>query len=813
MKGLSSTDELAATTPLSEADTRAKLIDPALHQAGWTEDHVRREETAGGIEITENGPKRQSKGRVDYTLRLRVTASAQAVAVAYIEAKAGDKAPSAGLQQAKGYAAAAQRFHVPFVFSTNGHLFVEYDKFTGQTGQPKPMASFPTPDDLRRRYENGMGFSLAAAGAKPLLIPYPGGEATRRYYQDAAIRATLEVLATGRDRVLLSLATGAGKTFIAVNLLKRLDSAGQLRRALFLCDRDELRTQALAAFSNVFSSNAAEVFAAADGKNHARNARIHIATYQTLDSDAGESGLKFFYKHYPERNYFSHIIIDECHRSAFGDWHYILKHNLGAIQIGLTATPRQILLSKKARGGYRATGVEEDEKILRDNLNYFGDPVYEYTLAQGIEDGYLAPPEIFTFDLFHDNKRVMERNDHVKRDDVKDKKLTDANTGHTVPPSALHDAYNPTQLDERLLMPDRVRTLSRHFFDQLLEHGGTPEQKSILFCASDRHADLMASELNRLYSDWCAANGSEAKENFAFKCTAKSGGGDYVADLRGSVASHFLACTVELLSTGVDVPCVRNLAFMQYIRSPIVFSQMFGRGTRIDVDTEKLMFRVYDYTDATSLLGQEFKTRPPGRGKGGGPPPPPPPPPIVVEGVEVIIRPTGRWLTVMLDGRYLKISVEEYRERIAERLVAAAAEADAFRHVWVNPAARRDLLNTIVSGGFSPVALRRAEEAEACDLFDVLGELGYGFVRQTRADRVFAFTYKARPWLDGMAPDSAATIRAVASQFARGGTDVLETPQIFNTPEVCKAGGLQAIASLGDPATVLLAAKERLFSA
>jgi type I restriction enzyme R subunit len=300
---------------LGEADTRAKLIDPALHGCGWTEDFIRREETAGEIEIVDGRPLRVARGRVDYTLRICVTQHSQPVAVAYIEAKAENSTAGAGLEQGKGYAAASKRHNVPFVFASNGHQFVEYDDFTKQTSVAKPMAQFPRPEELRLRYENGKGFSLESDNARPLLVPYSGGEATRRYYQDAAIRAVLEKVAAGDNRALLALATGAGKTFIAVNLLKRIADAGQLRRALFICDRDELRTQALTAFTNVFGGDVAEVFETEDGKNHARNARIHIATYQTLDIDSDASAATFLLKHYAE-NAFNHIVIDECHRSA-----------------------------------------------------------------------------------------------------------------------------------------------------------------------------------------------------------------------------------------------------------------------------------------------------------------------------------------------------------------------------------------------------------------------------------------------------------------------------------------------------------------
>jgi type I restriction enzyme R subunit len=172
--------------PLGEADTRAKLIDPAIHTRGWTEDLIRREETAGAIEIVDGKPRKRARGRVDYTLRIALNAETQPVALALIEAKAEKLPPAHGLEQGKLYAS-CKRLNVQFVFSSNGHLFVEFDSYTGKTTAPKPLSEFPMPAELRARYEKAHGFTLDAPAAKPLLTRYIGGEATRRYYQDAAI--------------------------------------------------------------------------------------------------------------------------------------------------------------------------------------------------------------------------------------------------------------------------------------------------------------------------------------------------------------------------------------------------------------------------------------------------------------------------------------------------------------------------------------------------------------------------------------------------------------------------------------------------
>lgn len=789
---------------LSEADTRAKLIDPAIHARGWTEELIRREETAGAIEMIGDRPRKRSKGRVDYVLRVRVNADTQPVAVALIEAKPEHLPPNHGLEQAKLYAA-CKRMNVPFVFSTNGHQYVEYDRFTGKTTGPIALDLFPRPEELRRRYEQAVGISLDDPAARPLLARYPGGEATRRYYQDAAIRAVLEKIARCEKagepkRALLSLATGSGKTFIAVHLLKRFADAGQLRRALFVCDRDELRSQALAALQSVFGADAAEVYRKPDGTNNARNARIHVATYQTLDVDTEDGTGNFLTTFYPE-DYFSHIVIDECHRSAWGKWSQVLTRNPNAVQIGLTATPRQLAescpeVSAEAR---------QDAQITADNLRYFGDPVYEYDIAQGIEDGYLAICEI-------QKGRVNLDDTGISIDDIMARNPVDANTGQPMTREQLKDLYERTEYEDRILLPDRVLAMCQDLFKYLLDTGG-PEQKTIIYCVRDRHADDVAAVLNNLYAHWCARSGQPRAEPFAFKCTASVGGSQFLADLRGASRSHFIATTVELLTTGVDVPRVRNIVFFKYVRSPIAFYQMIGRGTRLYPPDGKLMFRVYDYTNATRLFGEDFITTLRPRKAGGEGPPPPPEPTVLVQGFEVHVTDAGRYIVTTVDGQAMPVTVEEYKQRLAAELIEEAPTIDVFRTRWVVPSARQEILSRLPDAGRSALLVRDLEDMREYDLYDVLAELGYGLAPKTRAERAEAFTYKHADWLAKMPETAAATIKAIAAQFARAGTDGLENREVFQTPEVVRAGGLKALRLVGRPADVLRETKERMFAA
>ena len=796
---------------LSEADTRAKLIDPALHARGWTEDLIRREETAGAVEILEGRPHKRSQGRVDYILRIKVTSEAQPVAVALIEAKAENLPATHGLEQAKLYAE-CKRLNVPFVISTNGHMFVFYDRITRITSKPRPIAEIPTPEELRAAYEAGMGFSLESQTAKPLLMKYQGGEATRRYYQDAAIRAVLEHIAKGERRALLSLATGAGKTFIAVHLLKRIADAGLLRRALFVCDRDELRGQGVAAFQNVFGADAAEVYRKSDGTNNARNARIHIATYQTLgvEDDTEGHGVavplrNFLSENYPE-DFFSHIIIDECHRSAWGKWSQVLTRNPNAVQIGLTATPRQLADLKT---------TPEDEKITADNLKYFGEPVYEYDMAQGMEDGYLAACEVIQRDIFLDQKTESEQVTGVQRDELENKEIRDAITGAAMSIAEVpQQRYEAGSFEGRLMMPDRVSAMCKDLFNLLIESGG-PEQKTIIFCAKDSHADRVANEMNNLYEEWHERTRQRrvpTDMHYAFKCTAASSGNDQLPDLRGSSQRYFVACTVDLLTTGVDVPIVRNVVFFKYVRSSIAFYQMVGRGTRLHPPSGKLMFRVFDYTDATRLFGKAFLTRTSLKSEVQREPGPERHA-IEVEGFEVAVTPAGHSILTMVDGKAMPVTVEEYKERLASRLIEQAPTLEAFRSCWINPPERADLLQTLPDGARSALLVRSLGEMGEYDLYDVLAELGYGLAPKRRSERVEAFTYKHITWLNGLPQAASIALQALASQFARAGTDGLENPHIFETLEVKKAGGLDSLRAMGRPADILRETKVRLFAA
>jgi type I restriction enzyme, R subunit len=789
----------------NEADTRAKLIDPALHRARWVErvaegerdthGDIHREQSAVRIDILDGKPLKRGRGRVDYLLRAFIGEHEHPLTLAFVEAKKERLPPTQGLEQVKEY---ARRYSVKFVYSTNGHQFIEYDTHTGQTSEPLPMSAFPSPAELRQRWFAASGLDATSPALAPLLTPYHASGDRPRYYQDAAIRAVLERAARAaagqaRPRALLSLATGAGKTSIAVGLLQRLSDSGQLRRALFLVDRDELREQAHTRFHNVFQADAKIVREALDGSNEAKNARIHIATYQSLGiHEKGDAA--FLRRHYPE-DHFSHIIIDECHRSAWGTWAEVLTRNPNAFQVGLTATPREL------------TVTQADQQITADNLLHFGEPVYEYSLAQGIEDGYLAPCDI-------KQGRVSIDADALNREAVMGKNARRTDTGKRAKPEEVRDSYVPRDYDAKLQIPERVAAMCDDLFEYLLETGG-PEQKTIVFCAADTHADRVAVQLNNRYAAWCKAEGRARAEPYAFKCTAASEGNRMVEDLRGTSSAWFVATTVDLLSTGVDVPCVRNIVFFRYLESSIVFHQMVGRGTRIDEGSNKLMFRLYDYTNLIRLFGQDFVTPPPRSGSGGGGnDDDDAEPTIVTQGFAVQVQRGGHFVLGERDGQLAPVAYAEYKAALAGRLRQEAAGLAEFRQRWIAPPEREELMRALVDSAHSPKVVQMVDAMQDCDLFDVLAALAYGAKARTRIDRHLAFKFKNEDWLDHAMPSTArAVILGLTGQFERLGTEALENREIWRVPSIEKAGGMRALLALGKPAHALQQTKARLFSA
>lgn len=794
---------------MNEEETRFHLIDPVLRAKGYDELRWLKCETPAPVEPTgSRGSRRRGGGRTDYLLCVQAQGMPTPLPVAVLEAKPETADPLKGMQQARGYAQ-CQRFNLRYVFASNGHRYGEFDLGNQRPDGPFPMQQFPDREMLTARYAHDTGIDLATPDAAILFQSDSPAYSKPRYYQDAAIRAAFEKIlhceqAGEPARVLLSLATGSGKTVIAANLLWRLHEAGRLvKPALFLCDRDELREQAYAKLSAVFGG-AARIVRTEHGGNNAANAKVHIATYQTLGIDE-DGDASFLHQHYPE-DAFSVIVIDECHRSAWGRWSEVLTRNPGAIQIGLTATPRRLESPRRAR-----QTETEDDAITAHNLRYFGEPVYEYGLIQAQEDGYLAACEVVRLKPSNDWKTYT-------RDDVLDMQPVDARTGAAMTPEQLKDEYAANTFDDDILFPERIHAMCADLFDRLCAHGG-PEQKVIVFCNRDAHADRVALELSRIYADWCRRTGATPKDQYAFKCTA-AGGSDLIESMRGSGERCFIACTVDLLATGVDIERLNAVVFFRYLESSITFYQMVGRGTRIDESTQKYKFWLYDYTGVTRLFGTEFLSKPRkprerkldgGDDDGGGGEGEPPPLPETRAGEVVRVEEQGRFIVQYHDGREVLVPVDDYRRGMIERVLREAASLDDFRALWVETRRRRALIEHLLGAHYYPDTVRDLMNMVAYDHYDVITHMGYRSRAWMRRERGEAYLQSNAAWFGRMQPDTAIVLRGLGSQFGTGGTEAIESGEFFRVPAIAAAGGIRALERLGEPGDVLRAAKLRLF--
>ena len=797
----------------NEAETRYELIDPILREKGYRQWRVKLE-TPAPVEPTGNkGRRRAGNGRTDYLLCVQVGDMPKPLPVGVIEAKAESEDPLKGMEQGKRYAECV-RFAVQYVFATNGHRYGEFDLGTQMPGGPFPFPDFPSHDDLTARYATDAGINLSAPEAAMLFMADSAAFNKTRYYQDAAIRAAFEkVLRCRKDgkpaRVLLSLATGAGKTVIAANLLWRLHEAGQLAKpALFLCDRDELREQAWEKLSKAFPKGSVRIVKTERGQNAAKNAKVHIATYQTLGlDDKDQSYASFLTEHYPE-NTFSVIVIDECHRSAWGRWSEVLKRNPDAIHIGLTATPRQLRESRHQ--------TADDVAITANNLGYFGDPVYEYTLIQAQEDGYLAACEIVKLKPSIDWKTFT-------REEVLAAKPIDARTGKYILPEDLKAQYDAKNFDDDILLPERINAMCADLFKRLCEHGG-PEQKVIIFCTRDLHADRVAMQMQRLYAAWCKENGQTPKDHYAFKCTAE-GGSDLIEPMRGSGERCFIACTVDLLATGVDIERLNAVVFFRYLESSILFYQMVGRGTRIHEETQKYKFWLYDYTGVTDLFGTDFITAPAkprvkkpggdGGDDGGGGDDDPLPLPEIKTGHHGTVVMQGRYILQerLVDGvrREVAVPLDDYRQEMVARVLREAATLHDFRSLWVETQKRRQLIDHLLGEHYSPDTVRELVGLAECDHFDLFAHYGYREKALKRSEREAAYLSAQAPWFASVDDKTAIVLKGIGHQFGLGGTDALESEYLWEVPEIRRAGGLAALRPLGKPSDVLREAKVRLF--
>jgi type I restriction enzyme R subunit len=597
-------------TPLNEADTRAKLIDPKLKLSGWGESQIEREHffrkgvtlTPGRIYLVGREARRGQPKKVDYLLRYK------GLPMAVLEAKEEIKSPDTGLGQAKEY---ATFLDIPFAYSSNGHHFVEHDFLTHRSQE---FEYFPKPDSLWLRWKIALQKDVqalpkvaehkASYGPErdPLIHPYCPpercGNLTPYYFQEVAIRRTIERMVAGQKRVLLAMATGTGKTFVSFQIVWKLIRSGWLThlhsekpgRILFLTDRIVLRDQGYNKFS-AFADGASDPRYIIEEDPPKLTRDIYFGIYQSLWAEDAKG--KRTYEKFP-RDFFDLIIIDECHRSGFGTWREILDHFDTAIHLGMTATPKQ----DENIDTYMYFCAEEPEIAIDpkdSNKGTWHPPAYQYSLGQGIEDGFLA-----TYRVHRVRTTVDAKGLHLKD-------AIEEGAEVIVPPEvSAKEVYYTPEFEREITLPDRTETIVKHLAGLLKKFD--PMAKTMVFCVDMDHARLVARFLQNEFSYL-------GSDSYAVPIISEEGerGREWLEAFADSDKRFpVVATTAELLSTGVDVPSCKNIVFIKTLSSPLLFKQIIGRGSRVDPATGKLWFRIIDYTGATRLFDAwDHPPRPP----------------------------------------------------------------------------------------------------------------------------------------------------------------------------------------------------------
>ena len=705
---------------MNEAETRAEHIDPALKAAGWgvvEGSRIRREYPITTGRLEGNGKKGKAL-TADYILEYKNTK------LAVNEAKAWDLPLTEGAAQAKNYAGKLALRHA---YCTNGQGIYAIDM---QTGVEKEIPAYPTPDELWAMTFTEVNAWRERFAAVPLDTP--GGKRAY-YYQETAIERVLEAIAAGKDRILLTLATGTGKTFIAFQIAWKLFQARwnlsgeptRMPRILFLADRNILANQAYNAFS-AFPEDALVRIEPGEIKKKGKvpkNGNLFFTIFQTFLSGPSESA---YFGEYPE-DFFDFIIIDECHRGGANDestWRDILNYFKPAVQLGLTATPKR--------------------KDNVDTYQYFGEPVYVYSLKEGINDGFLTPFRVKQIQTTLD-EYVWTPDDVVLEGEVETGKL-----------------YGEGDFNKKLEIQARERKRVEIFMSQINQ-----KQKTLVFCASQEHALLVRDLINQTKTS--------TDPNYCHRVTANDGalGEQHLRDFQNNdnVIPTILT-TSQKLSTGVDARNIRNIVLMRPVNSMIEFKQIIGRGTRLF--DGKDYFTIYDFVKAHQHFHDEEWDGPPNDPelcKKCGQYPcvcevPPPPPcqecgetPCVCPCPKCSQRPCQcggkkKAKVKLADGKARTIqhmmmttfwhpdgtpmSSQQFMDLLFGKLPDFFTNEDELRALWSDPLTRKKLLEGLEEKGFGKSQLHEMQtiiEAEKSDLFDVLAHVAYALPTLSREER------------------------------------------------------------------------------
>jgi type I restriction enzyme R subunit len=779
---------------VTEADTCRKYVLPKLYAAGWNDDQISEQKsfTDGRIVVAGNEPRRRPSKRADYLLRF-----ARDFMLAVVEAKPVYNLPADGLQQAKDY---AEILGLKFAYATNGHGIVEFDYTSGQERQ---LESFPTPDELWQRLRAAEKITDDETASKLLTPSNATVGKGQRYYQEIAINRVIQAILQGDKRVLVTMATGTGKTAVAFQICWKLWSTrwnrtGEHRRPkiLYLADRNILIDDPKDKMFTPFGDARWKI----ENGEVNKGREMYFAIYQALAKDERRPGL---YKEYP-RGFFDLVIVDECHRGSARDesnWREILEYFQPAFQLGMTATPLR------------------DDNV--DTYRYFGNPVYTYTLRQGIEDGFLAPYRVHRVITQWDAAGWRPSQGDIDR------------YGREIP----DELYGTVDFERIIALRARTEVIARHLTEFLKKTDRYA--KTIVFCVDQEHADEMRRALNNLNLDL-----AKQYPDYVCRVTADEGdiGRGHLSRFQDvETTSPVILTTSQLLTTGVDAPTCKNIVLARVINSMTDFKQIIGRGTRVRDDYDKLYFNILDYTGSATrlfadpqfdgepvLLTQEELTDT-GETREYE---------IIAEepvaaeeqadydGPDVII---DNWETerrkFYFDGGQVEIAahlvyeldpdgkqlrVVKFSEYAAEKVRTLYPSAANLRKQWADPALRAEIIAKLEERGIDFDQLRSSSNQPEADPFDLLCHLAFNGPLRTRRERADRVKKEEKSFFEKYGPEARAILGDLLEKYAEHGTAQFVIPDVLKVPPISDRGNVIEIAQLFGGPEKLKEAVDRL---